>query len=393
MATAVSPQPVGEVRQLQLPTRVPWYLWCAVLGVTSVAIGAYFDVSWRRSMGRNAFWTPAHMAIYLCGVLAGISFGYLILSSTFVRGSATREGAVRVLGFRGPLGAFIAALGAIAMIASAPFDSWWRNAYGLDVKIISPPHALLALGTLAVQAGLLFVIASTMNRAGWESGAYRRLQALLLYVSGLMLIQTMFVRSEFTTDAALHNARAYVAISLGVPIFYGLVWKGARHRWACTLMAAVYSLFAIGAILILPLFPAQPKLGPVYQPIAHFAPPQFPLLLIVPAILLDLLRRRIGGEKSLLIAAVSGPVFLLSLVAAQWPFADFLMTKAAHNPFFAAGYSDYSAEPWSHDLLRQFADPQNGFALWSGLGIAVLYSTASIWLGLMLGDWMRKIQR
>src|SRR5580692_11846497 len=139
MATAISYEPAVTARH---KSAIPWYLWCATLAVTSVAIGAYWDVSWHRSIGRDTFWTPAHMAIYLCGVLAGISFGYLILSTTFVRGRAAREGAVRVLGFNAPLGAFIAAWGGIAMITSAPFDNWWHNAYGLDVKIISPPHTL-----------------------------------------------------------------------------------------------------------------------------------------------------------------------------------------------------------------------------------------------------------
>ncbi|HTA78986.1 MAG TPA: hypothetical protein VK720_05535 [Terracidiphilus sp.] len=393
MATVISPQILDEVQRPELPKRVPWYLWCATLAVTSVAIGAYWDVSWHRSIGRDTFWTPAHMAIYLCGVLAGISFGYLILSTTFVRGRAAREGAVRVLGFNAPLGAFIAAWGGIAMITSAPFDNWWHNAYGLDVKIISPPHTLLVLGAFAVHVGLLFVIASTMNRAGWESNTYRRLQALLLYAAGLLLIQAMFFRVEYTTDVFLHNATAYISISLGVPIYFGLVGRGARNRWACTWMTAIYSLFLIGVILILQIFPAQPKLGPVYEPITHFVPPEFPLLLIVPAVLLDLLWRRIGEKNALLVAAISGPVFLLSLVAAQWPFTSFLMTKAAHNPFFVAGYPDYSAKPWSPYVLRQFVNPQHGLALWSGLGIAVVYSTISIWLGLMLGDWMRKIQR
>ena len=32
------------------------------------------------------------------------------------------------------------------MITSAPFDNWWHEAYGLDVKILSPPHMLLAAG-------------------------------------------------------------------------------------------------------------------------------------------------------------------------------------------------------------------------------------------------------
>ena len=30
------------------------------------------------------------------------------------------------------------------MLTSAPFDNWWHDAYGLDVKIISPPHMFLA---------------------------------------------------------------------------------------------------------------------------------------------------------------------------------------------------------------------------------------------------------
>ena len=62
---------------------IPWYLWCAALAVTSAMIGGRWDVSWHESIGRDTFWTPAHMAIYLCGVLAGVVCGYLILSTTF----------------------------------------------------------------------------------------------------------------------------------------------------------------------------------------------------------------------------------------------------------------------------------------------------------------------
>src|SRR6201993_3059684 len=101
--------------------RIPWYLWCAALAVTSVTIGAHWDVSWHRSIGRDNFWTLAHIAIYLCGVLAGIACGYLVFSTTFSRNPEAREGAVRVLGFSAPIGAFLAAWGGVAMITSAPF--------------------------------------------------------------------------------------------------------------------------------------------------------------------------------------------------------------------------------------------------------------------------------
>ena len=372
---------------------IPWYLWCSALAVTSVTIGAHWDVSWHRSIGRDTFWTPAHLAIYLCGILAGIACGYLIFSTTFWPGAETRSGAVRVLGFTGPLGAFLAAWGGVAMLTSAPFDNWWHNAYGLDVKIVSPPHTLLVIGVFGVEIGSLFLIMAAMNRAEGRTALVRQLQGLLLYLAGLMLVLTMFFRLEYTWDIFLHSSGAYVAVSIGVPLYYAAVWKAERHRWAATWMTAIYTLFVIGAILILPLFPAEPKLGPVFQQVTQFVPPKFPVLLIVPAVLLDLLWGRIGERNKLLVAAISGPVFLLGLVAVQWPFASFLMTKASENRFFATGYHDYGIPSWSAEVTRHFVNEQHGLALWSGLGMAMVYSAISVWLGLMLGDWMRKIQR
>ena len=49
---------------------VPWYVWSTVAAVTSAMIGGHWDISWHMSIGRDTFWTPAHMAIYACGVLA-----------------------------------------------------------------------------------------------------------------------------------------------------------------------------------------------------------------------------------------------------------------------------------------------------------------------------------
>lgn len=389
MATLVRPlSPAAEKA-----AHIPWYLWCSALAVTSVSIGAHWDVSWHRSIGRDTFWTPAHIAIYMCGVLAGIACGYLIFSTTFGRNAQARAGSVHVLGFSGPLGAFLSAWGGVAMLTSAPFDNWWHNAYGLDVKIISPPHTVLVMGIFAVEIGSLFLITAAMNRAEGRTELFRPLQGLLLYLAGLMLVLTMFFRMEYTLDSSLHSSGAYIAISIGVPLYYAAVWKAARHHWAATWMTAVYTLFLIATILILPLFPAEPKLGPVYQHVTHFVPPKFPLLLIVPAVLLDLLWARIGERNKLLVALVSGPVFILSLVTVEWPFASFLMSPASQNRFFATGEHSYGIPSWAPDVTRHFANPQHGAFLWQGLAIAMLYSAISAWLGLMLGDWMRKIQR
>src|ERR1700710_2181057 len=79
-------------------TAVPWYIWCGVLAVTSASIGGAWDVSWHRSIGRDTFWTPAHMAIYACGVLAAIICGYLIFATTFGRSAELK--ALSVHGLR-----------------------------------------------------------------------------------------------------------------------------------------------------------------------------------------------------------------------------------------------------------------------------------------------------
>src|SRR5271156_760925 len=83
---------------------IPWYIWTCVIAITSASIGGVWDISWHKSIGRDTFWTAPHMLIYLCGILAGISCGYLILSNSFGHSGAAHAGSVRMWGFRGPLG-------------------------------------------------------------------------------------------------------------------------------------------------------------------------------------------------------------------------------------------------------------------------------------------------
>jgi hypothetical protein len=373
--------------------RIPWYVWCTALAVTSATIGGRWDVSWHESIGRDTFWTPAHMAIYLCGVLGCVVCGYLILNTTLRRPPELMAQSVRVMGFAAPLGAFLVAWGGVAMLTSAPFDNWWHNAYGLDVKIVSPPHTLLMLGTNAIEMGSLLLALAAMNRVAEHERLFRRLQNIVLYLFGLMLMAVLFFCTEYIRDVLLHGTIPYIAVSLGVPLCFSSAWVASRHRWSCTWIASMYTIAMIGFILILPLFPAQPKLGPVYQPVTHFVPPQFPLLILVPAVLLDLLWQWVGNRSNVLPAAAGAPVFVLGLVAAEWPFASFLMTKAAENRFFATAYHPYMVSPFSASVLRHFSHAMHGMRLYRGLGIAVVCAFLSLWVGFVLGGWMRRLQR
>jgi hypothetical protein len=373
---------------------VPWYVWCGVLAITSATIGGAWDVSWHRSIGRDTFWTPAHMAIYACGVLAAVICGYLILTTTFSKSAQLKPVSVNVLGFRAPLGAFIAAWGGIAMLTSAPFDNWWHAAYGLDVKIVSPPHTLLILGIRGVAIGVLFLILAAMNRSA-EAGQtdFKSLQRLFLYAGGLIVGGQMFFLMEYTWDVVLHQVSAYIAMSIALPIVFAVLSQASRYRWAATTTAAVYTFFAIAELLILPLFPASPKLGPVYYPVTHMVPAKFPILILVPAFALDLFWQRARSWKTWQIAAVSGALFIAVLFAVEWPFANFLLSKAADNRFFGSIYFQYNARATSFDRMRHFFHPDQGITLALGLLRASLYASISTLIGLSFGRWMRSVQR
>jgi hypothetical protein len=199
----------------------PRYLGSLLLGSTSIVVGLLWDISWHMSIGRDTFWTPAHMAIYLGGVLAGLSGGWLALRTTFRGTPEERSVAVRFWGFRAPLGAWVAIWGALAMITSAPFDNWWHNAYGLDVKIISPPHAVLALGMIGIQTGTMLLALAWQNRApALESreNRARPLELAFVYSAGVILLMVITFLSEYVYPNDQHASPFYKVTGAVLPV-------------------------------------------------------------------------------------------------------------------------------------------------------------------------------
>ena len=391
--------PLGRPLQARLSeqtsasvTSVPWTIWCVFAGIVSSVVGGLWDISWHMSIGRDTFWTSAHILIQLNGVLVGIACGYMILTTTFGGDATKHDASVKIWGFRGPLGAFIATWGCVAMLTSAPFDNWWHNAYGLDVKIVSPPHTLLSLGSFAIKVGALALMAGLMNRAQPE--VRRKLTWLSVFVGAVCVTQLGLILTIPTWPVNMHTARCYLAVAIAIPaVLMGPAW-GLARRWACTLVAGTYTVILLAFQWILPLVPAEPKLGPVYQNIKHLIPLRFPLLLIVPAVILDLLWNRTEQWGRWKLAAVSGPAFVLSFLAVQWPFANFLMSPGARNWFFGMAYFAYfDPAGLLYDPYQfQIAEKTRG-EFWITLIAALVVSVITARLGLSWGDWMRRIRR
>src|SRR5579859_1564996 len=109
----------------------------AVLGLACLPIGLLWVVSHHSTIGRDTFWTPAHIIIQLGGIIPATMFTLIALKTTFRGTPAERDSAVRFWGFYAPIGVWVTIWGCLAMVTSAPFDDWWHNTYGLDVKIVS----------------------------------------------------------------------------------------------------------------------------------------------------------------------------------------------------------------------------------------------------------------
>jgi hypothetical protein len=219
----------------------------------------------------------------------------------------------------------------------------------------------------------------------------------------LLSMVAVFV-TEYTNGGHQHTSEVYQVSAIAFPFVLVAVARGSTLRWPATAVAAIYMIVRILMGWILPLFPATPRLGPIYNPVDHMVAMQFPLLLIAPALAIDLLGHRYGKAttrtRDWLHAPVYALAFVIALLLVQWPFATFLHSSAAQNwVFFAdrvASYGDSrvslaTMQRWFEQRMYQVDGGVAGF--WKGIVLAIAYGSLSARLGMAWGRWMRAVQR
>jgi len=388
---------------------LPTYCLVLMFGAICIPIGVLWDISWHSTIGRDTFWTPAHILTYLGGLIPGLTCGWLALKTHFFGSAEERAASVSLWGFRAPLGAWVVIWGTFTMLLSAPFDNWWHNAYGLDVKILSPPHTVLAVGMLSVALGILFLMVSWQNRTGQDNpiAAY-----LFVFMAGILLLMASIFLTERSLPNQQHTASFYLMSARPYPLYLVAAARASRLRWPATIMAGVYMLLLMGMIWILPLFEGHPKLAPIYNPVDHMVPPAFPLLLVAPAMALDLImqwsrRKRTAGiseaprrwwrsqfVRDCGLAVLLGIAFIGIFIAVQWNFSKFLISPSADNWLFAGGqFLPYTSGSRGMAWRNQFWDlNENPFTLRVAL-VATLLAIFFSRLGLGFGNWMAKVRR
>jgi hypothetical protein len=251
---------------------------------------------------------------------------------------------------------------------------------------------LLALGIFGINWGAVFLTVAQMNRA--EGGDRKLLEYLLLATGGFIIVQTMTIKLENTGRIFQHSAISYLVISMGLLLVLESLARVTGHRWARTIMTGIYTVFCLLMLWVLPLFPAQPKLGPVYENITHMVPLPFPILMVVPAFFLDLVWPKVRNAGRWVQILFGGVGFLAILIAVQWPFSTFMMSPAANNWFFANNNFPYFALPDAPDVRHVFVQWEATNAMfWTNMVLAFVVSVLSMWLGVAFGDWLKRVKR
>ena len=377
---------------------IPSYCILILSSATAIAVGIEWDISWHESIGRDTLWSPPHMVVYFGGILCGLTCAWMVFQQTFFNPDKYMH-YVKFWGFKGPLACWICIWGMIAMLTSAPFDDWWHNTYGLDVQIISPPHIVLAMGIFAIGLGSVLLILAERNLV--DDSQRKTFDFVYLYAASLILIQFCIILTEYSFANKQHSYEYYKFSA----IIYGFIIitfsQASKMSFSATIIAVLFFIHRLLILWILPLFEAEPLLGPIYRPIDHYVAPPFPPLLFIPAVIIDLYRQKFNIQNKIIKAVILGIIFSSIILLTQWFFSEFLLSENGRNwifgtdrnkPFwvpvgvFNYQFWDFDMTPYGHKIPIR---PMN----FLGFITITLYTAVSMYTALHFSNWLKKVKR
>jgi hypothetical protein len=384
--------PVAEAASARAPILSRSAVWLLLLAAAGIPVSLLWDFSWESTVGIDLAWAPAHVATYLAVALAG--FTALALAAN--RSPVARVGGVRLGRFYAPLGAWLAAWGALAFPVTVLFDRWWQSAYGLTAGIWHPPQILKAVAFFAVALGAWLLCLNRQNRTAPENTTAG---AAAFSISGGLVLALMTTVTLTAIYPNRQHSASFYKLACGIyPVVLVALATAGKLRWPATIAALVYTAVICLMVWLLPVFPAEPRAAPVYNRLDHLMPPPFPLLLIAPAVALDGLLRKLSWparrSRPWLQAVVAGLAFFIIFIGTQWLFAEFLLTDLADNRFFAGGGRHWpfflKIDPLARVEFWETRQDEMGLtSACAAGGLAVLSACAGVWVG----AWMARLRR
>jgi hypothetical protein len=136
---------------------------------------------------------------------------------------------------------------------------------------------VLAAGMVAIELGAMLMVLGAQNRATTDADR-RRLGLIFAYASGIVLtMHTILIEEDAAFGNEMHGSAFYKLTAVVVPILLVAFARGSRLKWPATTTALLYMGIVLINIWVTELFPAQPRLAPIYNPVTHMVPSPFPV--------------------------------------------------------------------------------------------------------------------
>ena len=382
-STGTLAQPVSLTRSLQSVQTLRLALGLtAAFGALIFFFGTTWDIQWHEYIGRDRTLIPPHQMMLVGVALSGIAgLAAVIIESIWARRSdaiAQRSTPFADL-FHGSLGAYIVGFAALNAAVAFPLDSYWHALYGIDVAIWAPFHIMFAFGMGVVAFGAAYMIFSAANLPVGTASTKR-----IAYIGVIISFATMMSIFTLLLFDALgeKNSLALGSITINFfPLLAGLLvaftFVAVKYvvpwRWAASLVAVVYLLFA--GVMALFVQPATEYLrgleGLVYRrgsaPFTSVVAMEWFLAPVVVAILFDIFmyraqRKQWSTRKLTLVLALTALIACLP------------------TPMFFPQYALY--------VFFQF-----GVGYIIALLIGLLATYTGVWFGRNVGTTLQTLER
>jgi hypothetical protein len=251
---------------------------------------------------------------------------------------------------------------------------------------------LLGLGMLFLQFGACVGISKHLNTTATGGGTMLRVLFIITAASLLTMIYTL--GTEYLHTRGMRGGLFYIVAALTTLLFLPVFGRALRMKWGMTAIALTYFFIAALSNWILQIFPAEPKLGPILTHSTHFQPGNFPMLVFIPALLMDWIMRP-GRENEWKTAFRVGACFVLGLLIIEYPLSGWLVgSPYARNWFFGAD-SWYFGDPpdWAYRYKMHPVLVSSPAVLLVDLLVAIVIGTLAARLSLRWGKWMQQIKR
>lgn len=292
------------------------YLWGSA-GATLQVIAGWWDVYSHLLFGSvDPWWNPAHLALYF-GV------GLVILAVWRGLRFASAPPAVAIpIRFLNVSGLKLAGLGCIMQVIAGVWNEMVHHIFLREPKI-APAHALLTIGMLTVNLGMIVGLAIEYGMVRHE-----------------IVVVSAWKRYAILACIILVFASIWLAAA-GALIYVARVFRGNSFAWIVAVLLSIVGTFVlVPAKRVLPGFGSATVIGLVLNSVAYFflvayaqVPAYVPWGLLPPA-LFDILVVALKEMKFTRVLVLSSTVLGLLFYATYFPFTSYLFpwSLSVHLP-------------------------------------------------------------